>query len=111
MAESFTRAGAALANTSATPVYTAPSAAGDTAILLSCHVANIGSTSATISIEVSNAAGVKQTCLIYQASIPVNTAMEVIQNKVILNAGEKLVATADTADCFDLTVSSLEVTA
>lgn len=111
MAETFKRGGASLATTSSTVLITAPTSAGDVAIVLSCHVANKTNSSANITIDVADSSGTTQTCLLYLAGVPANTSMEIIQNKVILNAGEKLTATADTGNVFDVTVSALDITA
>lgn len=110
MAETFKRGGSTLASTSATVLYTAPASAGDVTIVLSCHVANKTNSSANITVEVADSGGSAQTCLLYTAGVPANTSMEIVQNKVVLMAGEKLTATADTADVFSITVSALDIT-
>lgn len=110
MAETFKRGGASLATTGATILFTAPSNAGDVAIVLSCHVANKTNSGANITIDIADSGGSTQTCLLYLAGVPANTSMEIIQNKVILGSGEKLVATADTGNVFDVTVSALDIT-
>ena len=111
MAETFKRGGETLATTSPTVLYTAPASAGDVSILLSCHVANKTNSSANITVEVTDGSGAVQTCLLYLAGVPANTSMEIVQNKVVLMAGEKLSATADTGDVFSITVSALDITA
>ena len=111
MAETFKRGGAALSTTAATDLFTAQSGAGDVAIVLSVHCANKTNSGANLTVDVTNSSGAVQTCLLYQAGVPANTSMEIVQNKVVLLAGEKISATADTADVFDITVSALDVTA
>ena len=110
MAETFKRGGATLSTTSATEVFSAQSNAGDTAIVLSIHCANKTNSSANLTVEVTNSSGAVQTCLLYTAGIPAYTSMEIVQNKIVLMAGEKISATADTADVFSITVSALDVT-
>lgn len=110
MAETFKRGGASLATTSETVLLTAPSSAGDVSIVLSCHVANKTNSSANVNIDITDAGGTTVASLLFGAGVPANTSMEIIQNKVILNAGEKLTATADTGSVFDVTVSALDIT-
>tara|TARA_Y100000766_G_C18434434_1_gene378225 strand:+ start:185 stop:523 length:339 start_codon:yes stop_codon:yes gene_type:complete len=111
MAETFKRGGASLSTTSATDLFQAQAGSGDVAIVLSVHCANKTNSSANLTVDVTNSSGVVQTCLLYGAGIPANTSMEIVQNKVVLLAGEKISATADTGDVFDITVSALDVTA
>lgn len=110
MAETFKRGGASLATTSETVLVTAPASAGDVSIVLSCHVANKTNSGANITVDVTDSGGTTVASLLFAAGVPANTSMEIIQNKVILNAGEKLTATADTGSVFDVTVSALDIT-
>lgn len=110
MAETFSRAGQNLTTTSATTVYTAPSTSGAKTVLLACTVANTTSTAVTFTVSITNSTDTVQSRIISGASLPAYTSLEVVQNKLILNATEKIRVTAGTANALDVTIAALEIT-
>lgn len=113
MAEAFNRASVALTTTSITDVYQAPNiAATDRAIVLSCLVANVDAASnASITITITNSSNTVLSRIANAIVVPVNASLEAVANKVILKQGEKIRATASAANCLEVTVSALEITA
>ena len=111
MAETFKRAGGAI-STSGTVVYTAPANAGDGAVVLSISCANINTSSVVdVTVEVLDNGGSVVSTLIKSAGIAVNTGLEVVQNKVILEAGEAIKLTASSNNDLSATIGILEITA
>lgn len=112
MAESFNRASVALTTTSITDVYQAPNiAATDRAIVLSCLVANVdGAVPCDVTITITDSSNTAIARIANTISVPPDASLEVIVNKLILKRGEKIRATASTANDLEVTVSSLEIT-
>lgn len=110
MAESFARGGQNLTTTNATTVYTAPTASGAKTVLLACTVANVSGSGVVYTVAITDNADVVQSRIIAEATMPPNTSLEVVQNKLILNAGEKIRVTAGTANAIDVTIAALEIT-
>lgn len=111
MANTFNNAQVALSGTSVTDVYQAPSTAGNVAIVLSIMVANVnGTTSADISIIKTNSSNTEQSRLAHTIPVPGDTSLEVVANKLVLKAGEKIRAQASAGNFLNVTVSALEIT-
>ena len=112
MAETFNNASIKLTTTSATDIYQAPTAnAADRAIVLSCLVANVdGSASATIPITVTDGSTAVLSTLASTITVPADSSLEVIANKVILKQSQKIRATASAASDLEVTLSALEIT-
>lgn len=112
MAESFNRSSTALTTTGITDVYTAPSGnAADRAVVLSCIAANIDGTNAVdISLQVATSGDSKLSSVAHTITVPADSSLELIANKLVLEQGEKLRAIASTASGIDMTVSALEIT-
>lgn len=113
MAETFNRASVALSTTSITDVYQAPTSnAADRAIVLSCLVANVDGTSAAdITITVTDGSNSAIARLASTVSVPADSSLEVIANKLVLKQSEKIRATASAGADLEVTVSVLEITA
>jgi hypothetical protein len=111
MAETFNRASVALTTTSITDAYQAPNiAASDRAIVLSCLVANVdGTTAAEITMLIADSSNTVLSRIASTITVPADSTIELIPNKLILKRGEKLRATASTANDLDVTVSVLEI--
>jgi 3D (Asp-Asp-Asp) domain-containing protein len=111
MANTFNNAQAQLSSTSVTDVYQAPATAGNTAIVLSVLCANVnGTAAADISIIKTNSSNTIQSYLAFTIPVPADTSLEVVANKIILKAGEKLRAQASAANYINVTISALEIT-
>lgn len=111
MAENFNRAGVLLGTTQAVDVYSAPSTPTTArAIVLSCLVANInGELPSNITISIVNSSNVLQSRIASTITVPPDSSLEVIVNKLVLLSGEKLQATASDAGRLEITVSALEI--
>lgn len=111
MANTFNNAQAVLSTTSITDVYQAPATAGNVAIVLSVLCANVnGTASADISIIKTTSGNSEQSRLAHTIPIPSDTSLEVVANKIVLKAGEKLRAQASVANYINVTISALEIT-
>lgn len=111
MANTFNNAQVALSTTSVTDVYQAPTSSGNVSIVLSIMVANVdGTNSADISIIKTNSSDTEQSRLAHTIPVPADTSLEVIANKLVLKAGEKIRAQASASSDLVVTVSALEIT-
>ena len=102
MANTFKNYTSASVGTGATTTYTVPSAT--TAIMMGCNLAN--RTTSQIAVDVQ-CAGVY---LVKGAPIPANSALGVLDGKIILEAADTVVVTSDTASSTDVILSVLEQT-
>jgi hypothetical protein len=111
MPNTFNNAQASLTSTSVTDVYQAPSSSGAVAIVLSIMVSNVdGVNAADISIIKTDSSNTEQSRLAHTIPVPSDTSLEVVANKLVLKAGEKLRAQASAANDLVVTVSALEIT-
>jgi 3D (Asp-Asp-Asp) domain-containing protein len=111
MPNTFNNAQAQLSSTSVTDVYQAPATAGNTAVVLSVLCANVnGTAAADISIIKTNSSNTIQSYLAFTIPVPADTSLEVVANKIILKAGEKLRAQASASNFINVTISALEIT-
>jgi hypothetical protein len=113
MPETFARTSTALTTTGITDVYLAPSGdAGDRAIILGCVAANIdGTDPVDVSVEITTSGDTKLSSFAHTITVPADSSIEFVANKLVLKQGEKLRATASAASGVDFTVSALEITA
>ena len=102
MANTFKNYTSASVGTGATTVYTV--AASTTAIMIGCNLSN--TTTSQIAVDVQ-CAGVY---LVKGAPIPANSALSVLDGKIILEAADTVVVTSDTASSADVILSVLEQT-
>ena len=110
MAEVFNRASAELTTSFAT-IYSAPTTTGDVAVVLSALVANVdGTNAADIDLWFDGGVALTGGKLASTISVPADSSLELIPNKVVLKAGESLYAKASAASDLELTVSVLEIT-
>lgn len=111
MPNTFNNAQVALSTTTVTDVYQAPASAGNVAIVLSIMCANVnGTAAADVSIIKTNSSNTEQSRLAHTIPVPADTSLEVVANKVVLKAGEKLRAQASAANFINVTISTLEIT-
>jgi 3D (Asp-Asp-Asp) domain-containing protein len=111
MPNTFNNAQAQLSSTSVTDVYQAPATTGNTAVVLSVLCANVnGTSSADISIIKTDSSNTIQSYLAFTIPVPADTSLEVVANKIILKAGEKLRAQASASNFINVTISALEIT-
>lgn len=102
MANTFKNYTSASVGTGATTVYTVP--ASTTSIMMGCNLANRTTSQIAVDVQV---AGV---FLVKGAPIPANSALSVLDGKVILEAADTVVVTSGTASSADVIVSVLEQT-
>ena len=102
MANTFKNYTSASVGTGATTTYTVPSAT--TAIMMGCNLANRTTSQIAVDVQV---AGVY---LVKGAPIPANSALGVLDGKIILEATDTVVVTSDTASSADVILSVLEQT-
>ena len=100
MANTFKNYTSASVGTGATTTYTVPSAT--VAVLIGCNLANRTGSQITVDVQ---AGGVY---LIKGAPIPANSALSVLDGKVILETTDTLIVTSDTASSCDVLASVLE---
>ena len=112
MAETFNRASVALTTNTITDIYQAPNNANtDRAVVLSCIVANVdGSVPCDVTLTITDSSDVAIAKIASTVSVPPDASLEAIVNKLILKPGEKIRATASTANDLEVTVSALEIT-
>jgi hypothetical protein len=111
MAETFNNASVKLTTTNATDLYQAPTgAATDRAIVLSCIVANVdGTNNAAITIALTDGSNNVLSTLASTVTVPADSSVELIANKVVMKQSQKLRATANAANDLEITVSALEI--
>ena len=90
--------------TANTTVYTAP--ANTTAIVLLAQVTNVGSGTSNVTFRTS----ASNTELVKDFSIPVGDAGSVLDGKLVLEAGNSVIASASGNNELKITVSILETT-
>ncbi len=110
MAETFKRAGGDVSS-SGTTSYTAPTSSGAVAIILSISLANKSASiiNATAEVVESDGSTVGST-LIKEADIPAEVGLELVQNKVVLEAGESIKLTTNSNNNLSATIAVLEIT-
>jgi predicted NAD/FAD-dependent oxidoreductase len=97
--------------TATVTLYQAPTTASNVSVVLSCMVANVNGTApADLTLSKTSSADVLQSHLVFTVPIPQDTSLEIVANKVVLMAGEKLRASASIASYLQATVSVLEIT-
>ena len=100
MADTFKNYTNTSVGVSATTTYTVPSAT--TSVMIGCNLANTSAAQIKVSVQ---CAGVY---LVKGAPIPANSALSVLDGKVILETTDTVVVTSDTASSTDVIVSVLE---
>lgn len=108
MANTFKNAFSASIGTSAVDVYTVPSAT--TSTIIGASVANITASSVNVDVTVTDTSGTITAHLVKGAPVPAGGALVIVggDQKVVLEATDKLTVTSDTATSIDAVVSILE---
>jgi hypothetical protein len=100
MANTFKNYTASSVGTSASTVYTVPSAT--TSVIIGCNLSNV--TEEVIRVDVQ----LGSTYIIKDAPIPSGSALSVLDGKIIAEAADTIVVTSDTASSTDVIISVLE---
>jgi hypothetical protein len=112
MAETFNRASNAI-TTAGVDVYSAPNnAATDRAVVLSIMVANVdGANAADVTCRLKTSAGndIAGGLIAKTISVPADSTLELVANKLILKNGEKIHLVASADGDLEATVSVLEI--
>lgn len=91
-------------------IYQAPASAGNVGIVVSILVANVnGTASADLTIAKTDASNNIAGYLAYTVPVPNDTSLEVVANKVVLMAGQKIRGLASANSYLQATVSVLEI--
>ena len=110
MANNFKDAQVQLSSTSLTDLYQAPTTAGNVAVLLSILVANVnGTSSADITVSKTDSSNTLLSQLAFTIPVPADTSLEVVPNKIVLSAGEKIRVQASASNFLHVTLSALEI--
>lgn len=97
--------------TATTDIYQAPASAGNVAIMLSIQVANVnGNASADLTIAKTDSSNNIAGYLAFTIPVPNDSALEVVANKIVLMAGQKIRGSASANSYLQATVSVLEIT-
>lgn len=111
MTTTFNNAQVSLTTTATTDVYQCPASSGNTAVVMSILVANVnGTASADITISKTDSSNTLQSYLAFTIPVPNDTSLECVANRIVLKAGEKIRATASSANYFHVTASVVENT-
>lgn len=100
MANTFKNYTSSSVGTSAVTTYTVP--ASTTSVMIGCNVSNTTTSQIAVDVQI---AGVY---LVKGAPIPANSALSVLDGKIILETTDTVVVTSDTATSADVIVSVLE---
>jgi hypothetical protein len=106
MANNYKNAKVDLTSTSATTLYTGPTAI--TAIVKSILVSEDSGSADTITLTLTNSAGVVFSLFKVKA-VSANTTVELLSNPIVVEEAEILKATAATADRLHVVASLLEI--
>jgi hypothetical protein len=110
MANTFNNTQVKLSSTNVTDLYQAPSDSGAVSIILSIMVSNVdGTNSADISVIKATSGNTEVSRLAHTIPVPPDTSLEIVANKLVLKASEKLRVQASAADDLEVTLSCLEI--
>ena len=102
MANTFKNYVSAAVGTGATTVYSLPSST--TAVIIGCNVANITSSQIRVTVKVAD------THVVKEVPVPANSAISVLDGKIIAETTDTVKVTSNTASSADVIVSALEQT-
>ena len=86
--------------TTETTVYTVP--ASTTSVLLGCNLANVTASSINVTVSLGT------TVIVKDAPIPANSALGILDGKIIAEAADTIKVTSDTAASVDVVLSVME---
>ena len=102
MANTFKNYVSAAVGTSETTVYTVPSST--TAVIIGCNIANVTSSQIKVTVKVAD------THVVKTVPVPANSAISVLDGKIIAETTDTVKVTSDTASSAAVIVSALEQT-
>jgi len=112
MPESFNRSSISIVSVGLTDAYQAPdTAATDRSVIISILASNMKTTgSVGVSCTITDSSDTPIASIGSSLTIPANSSLEIIANRIVLKNGEKIRVSAAEASQIDVTVSALEVT-
>lgn len=87
-------------------VYTAP--AGYSGIILMAQIANVGTTTESVTVSHYDASAATETELLKNYDVPIEDAASPLTGKLVISAGDSLKIQASANSTFKLTLSILE---
>ena len=102
MANTFKNYVSAAVGTSEVTTYTVPSST--TAVIIGCNVANITSSQIRVTVKVAD------THVVKEVPVPANSAISVLDGKIIAETTDTVKVTSNTASSADVIVSAFEKT-
>ncbi len=102
MANTFKNYVSAAVGTSEVTTYTVPSST--TAVIIGCNVANITSSQIRVTVKVAD------THVVKEVPVPANSAISVLDGKIIAETTDTVKVTSNTASRAEVIVSALEQT-
>ena len=102
MANTFKNYVSAAVGTSEVTIYTVPSST--TAVIIGCNVANVTSSQIRVTVKVAD------THVVKEVPVPANSAISVLDGKIIAETTDTVKVTSNTAASADVIVSALEQT-
>ena len=110
MANTFKNGVSVAVGTSATTIYTCPSAT--TAVVIGVTLCNIKTTGVEGTLSVTDTSASAVANVLKSAPIPSGSSVVVVggEQKIVLEAGDILKVTASEASAIDVTLSVLEIT-
>ncbi len=88
--------------TSETTIYTVPSST--TSVIIGCNIANVTSSQIRVTVKVAD------THVVKEVPVPANSAISVLDGKIIAETTDTVKVTSNTASSADVIVSALEQT-
>lgn len=112
MPESFNRSSVSIVSTGLTDAYQAPNnSSTDRAVIISILASNMKQTgSVGVSCTITSDADAAIASIGSSLTIPANSSLEIVSNRIVLNNGEKIRVSAAEINQIDVTVSALEIT-
>ena len=102
MANTFKNYVSAAVGTSETTVYTVPGST--TSVIIGCNIANVTSSQIRVTVKVAD------THVVKEVPVPANSAISVLDGKIIAETTDTVKVTSNTAASADVIVSALEQT-
>ena len=79
---------------------------GKAQIMIGCMVTNVKTTSVNVTVGIRNAS--TTTHLVKALAVPAGDAIEIVQGKIVMVAGDEVTVSADSASAVDCVVSVLK---
>lgn len=108
MANAFKRSSVSSVSTSRQDALAADVGASTEVVCIGMVASNKSASATTITVEINN--GTNYYTYINECPLPVSSAVELLEGKLVLTQDDNIVITAGDASAVDFTVSYLEIT-